>query len=947
MTAACSVISTRAADSEHLEFFEKKVRPLLAEKCYECHGDKKQKGGLRLDSKDGWATGGDSGPALMPGDLEKSLLIKAVRYRDKDFRMPPKEKLSDEQIAVLEKWVELGAPDPRTATAMVAKAGGINIEEGRKHWAYQLPKKSTPPTVRDSAWPRNDIDRYILAKLEEKNLQPAPDADKATLARRVYFDLIGLPPTPEQIDEFVQDRSRDAYEKLVDRLLASPHFGERWGRHWLDVVRYAESVTLRGFVFKEAWRYRDYVIDTFNQDRPFNRFIVEQVGGDLLPYSSVEEHQRQMTATTFLALGNTNLEEQDKKQLDMDVVDEQLDTIGKAFLGQTIGCARCHDHKFDPIPTRDYYAMAGILRSAKAMEHANVSKWVERPLPMATQEEAAYQRHEAQVAALQESLKKAKAAVNRTALATIDKASPNRPAVLNIGDLPGVVVDDSQAKAVGEWQHSTYSKHFVGDGYLHDLNTGKGEKTLTFMPGTLKAGRYEVRLAYVPANNRATNVPVTIFSGDGEKTVVVNQQETPPIAGRFVSLGQYRFEQNGAGFVILSTEGTKGHVIADAVQFIPTEMLDGLANAATSDATRKPADDRKTAEARQANEEVKRLEAELKKLADAGPRRPMTMSVEEGEIGDTYVHIRGSVHNVGPKVSRGFLQVASYAPAPVIPESQSGRREFGEWLASNDNPLTARVMANRVWHWLFGVGLVRTVDNFGTTGETPSHPELLDYLAVNFMQHGWSVKQLVREVMMSRTYQLAGAGGDAALKADPDNRLWSHANRRRLEAESIRDTILSISGQLDLDMKGSNIQGNPSADYGYKQTSLRRSIYLPVFRNSLPEIFEAFDFADPSMVVGRRNVSTVAPQALFLMNHPFMREQSQHAAKLALGWSNMDDKDRVERAYRLALGRLPTDGELNVALKYLSGAKGDAKHLEAWTEFYHALFASMDFRHVN
>ena len=937
--------SGRAAD-DGVAFFEKKIRPLLAEHCYECHAvGKKTKGGLALDSRDGWMKGGDSGMTLVPGDPEASLLIKAVRYKDKEFQMPPKRKLSDSQIADFEAWVKMGAPDPRTgAPAAAGTKKEINIAEGRKHWAYQLPKKQTAPAVKDAAWPRTDADRFILAKLEEKKLKPATDAVPVTLVRRIYFDLLGLPPTPEQIDTFTKSYAQhpaSSIQQLVDQLLASPHFGERWGRHWLDVVRYAESLTLRGFVMKEAWRYRDYVVGSFNSDKPYDRFLREQVAGDLLPHQDVPQRQQQLVATTFLTLGNTNLEEQQKKQLDMDVVDEQLDTMGKAFLGQTIGCARCHDHKFDPIPTRDYYAMAGILKSSKTLEHSNVSKWLEFPLPMPPGQDKQYAEHDKTVAKLQASIKAAKESAN-TAVA---KKATLRSGALDPKVLAGIVVDDSQAKKVGEWTHSTSTKTFVGDGYLHDANLGKGEKSLTFQPENLRAGKYEVRLAYSPGKTRAQNAPITIFSADGEKTVRVDLRDDPPIEGRFASLGQFRFEQNGAGFVIVGTDGTRGIVTADAVQFVPVGQPPETAS--TSDAAKKDKPD--------PSENVKKLEAELKKLEASGPKRPMFMSVKEENPGDTQIHVRGSVNNLGAKAPRGFLQVASYGSAPKIPEQESGRRELGDWLASRDNPLTARVFVNRAWTWLFGTGLVRSPDNFGTTGDAPTHPELLDHLAVRFMDEGWSVKKLVREMVLSRAYQqasvgLAGPQLAAGLAADPENKLLWHANRRKLDAESIRDTVLQVSGQLDLTHGGPLLKPGTSADYGYKHTDTRRSVYSPVLRNSLPELFEAFDFADPSLVVGKRSDSTVAPQALFMMNHPWVMEQSQSAAGKLLAEQLTDDRTRVARAYRLVLGRAPTDGEVTLALKFLpaeSTASEAAKRTEAWGRFYQALFASVDFRYLN
>jgi hypothetical protein len=931
--------TTETDDGQDVAFFEKRIRPVLVERCYECHGEESDaEGGLRLDSRAGWQTGGDSGPALVPGKPATSLLIRAIRYDDPNLQMPPDGKLPDSVIRDFEQWVQRGAADPRQGSAPTRSERPLDLAAAREFWAYRLPQAGALPPVRDTTWPAAGVDHYILAELERAGLRAADEADRSTLIRRLYFDLIGLPPTPPQIDEFQRDERSDAYARLVDRLLESPHFGERWGRHWLDVARYAESMTLRGFVFPEAWRYRDYVIESFNQDRPFHQMVREHVAGDLLPAESLEERQRQLIATTFLVLGNTNLEEQDKAQLRMDVVDEQLEAIGRAFLAQTIGCARCHDHKFDPIPTRDYYALATILRNTKTLEHANVSKWLEVNLPLPDAQEQAIRAHEEEIAALENRLKEQKAVV-----AQIDQAAGGGgPAILAADKLPGIVVDDLAANKVGEWKLSLYSGRYIGDGYLHDLNESKGAKTITFLPELPRAGRYEVRLAYTPGTNRATNVPVTVFSADGEFELKINERENPPIDGRFISLGQFSFELNGQGFVIISNEATDGHVIADAVQFIPVDELARLS---------KPEPTGKDLEARDAaNAALKQLEAELKKLKDNSPRRPLVMSVlEEKEISDSHVHIRGNVHNLGEPVTRGFLQVADYQPLPTFDERHSGRRELADWLASERNPLTARVYVNRAWHWLMGAGLVRTTDNFGTTGELPSHPQLLDYLAVDFMTNGWSTKHLVRQIVLSRSYRLSSVASPEAREADPENRLWARAHRRRLEAECLRDAMLLISGRLQLEMGGSTIRPGTTADYGYQHNDARRSVYSPVFRNALPEFFEAFDFADPSVVSGRRNVSTVAPQALFMMNHPFVRQQAQHTAQRLLT-DHGDDRQRLEFIFRAALGRLPTDDEAVMCDKFLSdlaAAGSPAARQEAWTQLAHALFASLDFRYAH
>ncbi|MDQ3622317.1 MAG: DUF1553 domain-containing protein [Verrucomicrobiota bacterium] len=912
-----------AEDAGGLEFFEKRIRPLLAERCYECHsGERKVKGGLRLDTREGWSKGGDTGPALVPGEPGKSQLLAAVRWEDPDLQMPPKHRLTPAQVGDLESWIKMGAPDPRVSEpSATAATAAVKTD----HWSYQPLQHPAPPAVQTAAWPRGDLDRFLLAKLEAKKLRPVPDADRAALCRRVYFDLIGLPPTPEELDAFVADTAPDAFWRLVDQLLASPHFGERWGRHWLDVARFAESTGGgRTMLLKEAWRYRDYVIEAFNRDRPFDQFIREQIAGDLLPAASLEDRHRQLVATAFLALGPTNYEEQDKKQLRMDVVDEQLDTIGKAFLGQTIGCARCHDHKFDPIPTRDYYALAGILRNTKTFTIANVANWIEVALPVPPEEEKAFKEHEGAVAALQEKIKAAQTVSKRAG----KKPEPGAKSIA-VKDLPGIVVDDQEAKPVGEWKGSRHVSGFIGEQYVTDTAKGTGQETLTFAPMLPKAGVHEVRLAYTPGANRASNVPVTIFHADGEETIRVNQRVIPPIDGHFVSLG--KFPLNANSYVLLSNDGADGYVIGDAVQFLP------LDNAATP----APANARATPESAAP---VKALEAELKKLQQRGPKRPMTMSVkEEDQIEEARVHIRGSWKNLGTEVPRGFLSVVLRTPAPALPEKESGRRELADWTASAENPLTGRVFVNRVWHWLFGAGLVPTNDNFGTTGEAPSHPELLDWLTRRFIERGWSSKQLIREIVLSRAYQLSTADDAAALAADPENRLLWRMNRRRLQAESLRDATLAISGQLKRELGGPNIASGTANEYGYQFTDLRRGVYTPVFRNNLPDLFEAFDFASPNTVTGRRTVSTVPTQALFFLNHPFIAEQARAAAE-RMTRMEQEESVRIERAYRETLGREPTSAERALAQRHLGSA---ANAPEAWTQLYHALFASLDFRYLD
>jgi len=908
--------------AEEFDFFEKKIRPVLVKHCYQCHSEKASKaesikGGLRLDNRAATLKGGESGAAIVPGEPDKSLLLDALNYES--FEMPPKGKLPATVIADFRNWIARGAPDPRDG--VVATTAGIDITAGKKHWAYRPLRLPSVPAGRAES----PIDAFLISRLAAERLQQGPLAGRRELVRRLYFDLLGLPPSPAQIADFLADTAPDAYPRLVDQLLSSPQFGERWGRHWLDVVRYAESITLRGQVFAEAWRYRDYVITTFNHDMSFNAFIQQQIAGDLLPAETHQQRHRNLVATGFLAMGNNNLEDQDKGKLRMDVVDEQLEIISRGFLAQTVGCARCHDHKFDPIPTRDYYALAGILRNTKTLNHANVSKWIEMPLPLEPGQEAELKQQKAMIAA-----------VNKQIAELKSRMKGGTAAPLPLAQVTGVVVDDAQATLTGSWTKSVSNKNYVGKGYQHDQGTVKGDNTAIFKPAVPLDGEYEVRFAYTEGSNRAPAVPVTVVSPDGEKTTTINQKKKAPIQGRFISLGRYRFTPNGPAEVTLSNAGTTDVVIVDAVQFLSVELLEKEAVAV------KPG-----ADATLDKQRLAELEKELKKLTARLPPQPKYMSVqEEAEIGDTQVHIRGDVHNLGEPVSRGILQVADFGSQISVPEKQSGRRELGAWIASDLNPLTSRVLANRLWHWLFGAGLVRTTDNFGTTGEEPSHPELLDYLAARLLEKNWSVKSLLREIVLSRTYRLSSRGSGRGMAVDPENRLLWRMNRRRLDAESLLDAILSVSGSLDSQIGGSTIRDGTANDYNYKHSGNRRAVYWPVFRNSLPDIFVAFDFANPSMVTGRRDVSSTAPQALFLMNNPWVIEQAEKTAVRLLAREKLSHQDRFQQAMLLTLGRAATAEELRVTLEFIESGENDPQSQKhAWSQVVQALFSSLDFRY--
>ena len=686
-------------------------------------------------------------------------------------------------------------------------------------------------------------------------------------------------------------------------------------------------------------------------DVPMDRFITEQLAGDLLPYDTASQRRRQLVATGFLVLGANNYEEQDKDMLRMDIVDEQLDVIGKSLLAMSIGCARCHDHKFDPIPTRDYYALAGILRSTKLIRDPkeNVAHWIDSPLPLDGKAEEEMKRRETKSARLKADLDSAKEALKKMGAKEVKGADRALP----LSKVPGIVVDDADAHKVGDWKVSKSVPPYIGAGYVHDSGEDKGAKTLTFSPHITRTARYEVRFAYTAFGDRATNVPVKILHADGEEEIKVDEKQAPPIANHYVSLGKFRFEAEGQGFVLISNEAANGVVTADAVVFIPEEDLADVVKTESASVSRDP-------KVAKMERQVKTLTEEMKVLEKSGPKRPEAMTVTEHEdLGDCPVHIRGQIRNLGPKVPRGYIQAAFKGrETPKVPAEQSGRIQLAQWIANPNNTLTARVLANRVWMQLFGEGLVRTPDNFGVTGEKPSHPELLDHLAFKLTDEGWSLKQLIRYIISSRAYAMSSiASGSPAAQMDPENRLLWRQNRKRMDANALRDTILATAGTLDTSFMGPNIgdakavDGNDGGagklEYDYVFKDVRRSLYTPAFRNKRLELFEVFDFGNNNQPIAKRNASTVAPQALYMMNHDFVMEQSHSAAKRLLAMDFSDEATRLDNAFLLTLGRSPDDREKQLASDFVmvSSTDPDAKE-EHWALLFQSLFASVDFRFI-
>ena len=789
--------------AEQTRFFETSIRPLLVEKCFKCHGEKKQWGGLRLDSRGALLRGGESGAAIVPGRPDKSLLISVIRETDDELRMPKDDSLTPRQINELVRWVEMGAPFP-------TEAGRAERTRDPNHWAFQPPVRPPVPAVVNSAWPQSTLDRFILAKLEAAELSPAAQADRRTLIRRVTFDVIGLPPTPEEIDTFLADESPDAFARVVDRLLASPQYGERWGRHWLDVARYADS---NGFdeniAHGNAWRYRDYVVAAFNRDKPFDRFVTEQLSGDLLPFDNEAQQHEQLIATGFLSIGPKVLAETDEAKMRMDIIDEQLDTTGRAFLGLTLGCARCHDHKFDPIATADYYGLAGIFKSTLTMtKYKKVAEWHEHLLPSAA----------------------------ATAMKT-----------------------DFDAKVA------------------------------------------------------ARKTAIAEFVANADKLV------RDKLAG-----------------------------MPDAK---PPEKLETLYPAAT-------------------RAELKQQRDELAALEKAGPDLPAAMGVTEDKVVDIAVHLRGDPLKLGDIVPRRTPSALRGPPAPQFTDKQSGRRQLAEWLIDPQHPLTARVFVNRVWRWHFGRGLVRSTDNFGLLGEAPSHPELLDWLARRFIDDGWSVKSLHRLILNSSTYQQASTHAPETISRDPENRLFSRAEVRRLEAEAVRDSLLATSGQLDTTIGGSLLQLKNRA-YFFDHTSIdkttydspRRSLYLPVVRNNVFDVFQLLDFPDPAVSGSNRATTVVASQALLMLNSDLVMHAATRLADRLLA-EPVDFDQRLSRLYVIAFGREPTDDERQADQAFLarvtraqaqapkidahpeSETNANTRQQQAWSTLCHVVLAANEFIYV-
>lgn len=813
--------SDSSVEADRNAFFEKNIRPILVQRCQSCHSEKsdQQEGGFLIDSREALLKGGDRGPAIVPGDVEKSLLIQAVRHTDPDLLMPPTERLNDEAVAMLEAWIRMGAPFPADQVVKTAGKPSDPIE-GRSHWAFQPLSPVRIPDVANTEWCRNDIDRFVLAELQATGMVPVPESTDYDLVRRLTFQITGLPPTPAQLTSFSNLPREQATAKLVDELLASPQFGQRWGRHWLDLARYSDSNGLdENFLFREAWRYRNWVIDAVNADMPYDRFLLEQIAGDLLPYDTIEQRDRQRIAAGFLEVGPKVLLGVDPNRQKMDIADEQIETIGRTVLGQTLGCARCHDHKFDPVPTADYYALAGIFTSTEVMEQRfmlNEQRVMERLVGLGENGEQLDEEYEAYYR-----------------------------------DLAGMKAQAEKAKAALE---------------------------------LLKSGTEEV------------------------------------IAAK---------------------------IAADADGFIDRARDSAL-----------PREERVAAQEEYLKTQVERLTHPPKI-----PPRAM-IPKDADQPADEHIRLAGKPEAKGDLVARGFLQVLQDGPAIAMPADESGRVQLSQWLTdpnTRTGALAARVLANRIWHHLLGRGIVRTVDNFGRTGELPANPLLLDYLAGELIRHRWSMKSLIREIATSRTFALSSSFDSRNHELDPENVLLWRAHRRRLDPECLRDAMLTAAGTLDLAPAESSVDylGDQATAVGNNAVRRRtdfqfRSVYLPMIRNDLPELFEAFDFANPHLTTGARPRTTVPVQGLFMLNDSLVMSAAEATARRVLEDSSSLTRDQqINRLFEVTLSRPATPEELAVVGDWIESSRsrleseGKPDHLQqAFQLACHAMFASSRFQYV-
>ena len=883
----CVALHAAAGD----EFFETEIRALLHNRCSQCHGEKLQTAGI--DFRDPATV---LGSAVVSGD-ESSPLIRAVRY-ESTLKMPPDSKLPDGEINALVQWVRMGAPwpgyEPVAAETVEAREDPVESD----HWAFQPLSVPEIPEPFRPGWVRNNIDRFILARLRTEDLEPAPPAAKLALLRRAKFDLLGLPPTETEIREFLADTDELAFARVVEQFLGSPHYGERWGRHWLDVARFADSTGVdEDHPFGDSWRYRDFVVDAFNEDLPYDQFVREQIAGDLLPSADGGSiNRRGIIATGFLALGPMALAQRDPIQKKYDVVDEQIDTTSKAFLGLTIACARCHDHKFDPILTSDYYALAGIFASTRTFDNwsKNGSRYYKYPLV----EPEVYATYTKRAEALKR-LQSVWRVARRVAVQRYIRDGPGQLIAASMLASADLGPADGLEAATIEWFREYLAPRPSARSHLapwHAAGSNKGAIAAAYQNEFLEA----LREAIEQADSWFERALEAI---EAETEIPAFSSQQPD------SLFYRDLREDGAVFDLAADKHNGNFASRD-------------------------------------RERISGLRGRIESAEAAMPAKPsMANGVTEDDPVRQRIFRRGQHKNPGTEVAKRFPLVLAGTDQPEV-ETGSGRRELAVWLASKENPLTARVMVNRVWLWHFGEGLVRTPNNYGMRGEPPTHPLLLDWLAQQFIDSGWSIKSLHRLIMNSATYQMSSSISEDANRIDPENRLWSRFERRRLTIEELRDSYLQISGRLDPTVGGDTDLGSGTlAEFDRNNRrinpddSVRRSIYLPLMRNKLPNLLGLFDFGDATTANGKRSVTNVAPQALYLMNSGFSLSAAGSMAAVLDG----GPRERVRQAYLLALGRPPTSEESRQAMEYVVG-RSDPR--PAWASLCKMLLASNEFHYV-
>ena len=921
------------------DFFENNIRPILANNCASCHVDTTS-GGLRLDSRQALLKGGQHGPAVVPGDPAKSLLITAV-HQSTSLKMPKGGKLNVQEVADLTQWVKQGATWPTSAPGTVLSASvksGIITPKQRAFWSFQPLKVEPPPTVKDDHWSSSPIDKIVLAKLRDAGIKPAAPADRRTLIRRATYDLTGLPPTPEEVEAFEKDKSPKAYANLVDRLLASPRYGERWGRHWLDVARYAEDDVRgldpkgRGFMpFNGAWRYRDWVIKAFNEDMPYDRFLKLQIAGDRIPAKTRSEQEDYLTATSFLGAGPWVWDQAEPIQGRADERNERVDAVTRGTLGLTVACARCHNHKYDPITQKDYYALLGVFANSTYKEYPTVSE----------AQAAAYESSLARLEKLQmEMMQYTRTETRQLADALATQTSSYMVAAWNVLGKPKSTLEDAAAQAkldpevLRRWvDYLKFEKPLQYD-YLRDWQAMIASDGGTEDQAKALAESFQALLLRVRQHAREVedqndivkaknDVPKFRLHDAKPSEFETDDQFCPGCALELKTIPIQEAKLYSDIFVSRSGD-QEAKFVPGVLVFVGWDL------------------NRRLGPAIQSYIEGQQKEiAELKKKVGPDNYPYVHGMADKPEIKDVKLNLRGNPHSLGDTVPRRFLTVLT-SPAPRLYSNGSGRLELAEDIASS--PLAMRVIVNRLWKWHFGSGIVNTPDNFGVVGEEPTNPALLEYLANDFATNGHSIKKLQREIMLSSVYQTSVEEPPAAHDKDGANRLYSHFNRQRLDAEELRDTMLSVSG--DLDTKKS---GGPSIEFNDDNTA--RTVFCKISRYRLNNYLQIFDFANPSFTSEQRFSSNVPLQQLYFMNNSFVFKQAGILAERVQ--SEPTEKDRIVKLYEYVFQRKPSDDEIELGIKFLNTTPEKAGYavvgepITAWRQYARIMLSSNEFQFLN